>query len=543
MNTSLAEFFLEQDPYEAVQRVADALEKDAKIERPRVYFVSTLKNRFIRVSGMRRETLPIAFPAEEGACLVKSERDGCVLAFVVSDNNEAGLPEETRKTVQGMLLHFFDQCFVANYVKKIRKPVDFTKTDTYYEETARLLSEALGMPMVAIRRLNADGDLEELCFFDHEGRPISNQGFSAKNMPPPFLDVFNDTEDRIKKDDLGNIHPEYHCDIDLSDPKYEFLTRNRLLRQVKTFVIFPVVYGHDLFGMMSCASRCRYVFSDFQKHAVSGLMQIIGVAISNFLRYHEARELHLLRTEQIVETTAVEVAKSTKHELNNTQAEVSTRFVEVKKAVTTNQTKLIPPALQVLGESIDKLIPSIQKLSFGDKGDKNPESASVKTIWNNAVELSSKRLKRTGIDHHHQGSDCAGEFYVEMMKNAFLNLILNSIDAFNGNRRKGGRKITVVASIVSGGKRFQIDYSDNAGGLVQSKSSYRIPEARQTEYSGMPMKELIFEPKVSSKGGHGSGWGLYLVRRAIETHKGSINLADAKNGCTFRIEMPIHPDK
>ncbi len=58
----------------------------------------------------------------------------------------------------------------------------------------------------------------------------------------------------------------------------------------------------------------------------------------------------------------------------------------------------------------------------------------------------------------------------------------------------------------------------------------------------MPIKEMIFLPKVSSKKGLGSGWGLYLVRRAIDMHKGSIDLIDRRNGCMTRIVLPGSQD-
>lgn len=541
MNTMLAEILREQNPYVAVQLLVGSLEQGANIECPAVYFISTLENCYVRISSkFGKKTLPIEFPMLE-PCIVQSERDGCILAFIIAEK-KVSLREDTDKILQGMLLHFFDRCFAADYFEQVKKPIDFTNYDTYYEETAELLSMALGMPMVAIRRLNADGDLESLCFFDVESSPGSMQDFLAEDIPPPFEEVLKTTGTLIEADKLEDIRPAYHCDIDLTDPRYEFLTRNNVLNQVKTFIIFPIVYGHELFGIMSCASRCRHVFSDLQKYAVGGLMQIIGVAISNFLRYHEAQELHLFRTEQIVDTTAVEVAKSTKHELSNAQAEVSTMLLGLKHAIKGNQPKKMQSALQLLEESVDNLLPSIQKLSFGDKSDRKLEQTSIRAIWDMVIMLFSERLKRMGIEAHYQGSDCHGDFYVEMMKDAFLNLMLNSIDAFK-MQKKRGRKITLATSLISGGERCQIDYSDNAGGPIQSRSSYRVPGTKSMAHSDTPIEELIFLPKVSSKEGLGSGWGLYLVRRAIDIHKGSINLVNARNGCTFRIDIPRLAEK
>lgn len=541
MNNIISEVLLEQDPRIGLSRMLDILSNNGTFTQPSVYFLSVLDNCYKKIAGVSREnTLSIDFNTKSHT-IVNSERDECILAFVIGEVFD-DVQYEDKRLISGILLHFYDQYFYTNYFKEIRRPIDFTNPAAYYEETAELLSSALGMPMVAIRRLNSDDDLESLCFYDTEKPPSQGEGFLASEMPLPFMKLLKKTEKLLEENKLEEIRPAYHCNIDAHDPQYAFLNRSSTLKLVKTFVIFPVVYGHDLFGIMSCASRCRYVFSDIQKHAVGGLMQIIGVAISNFLRYHEAQELHLFRTEQIIDTTAVEVAKSTKHELINAQAEVSTMLLGLKRAVNTNQSKKIQPALRKLEAAVDNLLPSIQKLSFGDKADKELDETSIKAIWNRVIILFSERLKRMGIEPNYQGPDCNGLYHSEMLQNAFLNLILNSIDAFK-TQKKRGRKISIVTSIVSAGTKCQIDYSDNAGGLNQIKSSYRIPDLLPKTHPDMPLKELIFLPKVSSKGGLGSGWGLYLVRRAISMHKGSINLVDHKNGCTFRIDMPCNQTK
>lgn len=540
MRSTLTTVLLAQDPYAGIQRLVDALAERSDISCPRVYFLSTFENLFVKMSkGEAPRTLPIDYP-DSTDHIICSERNRCIVALVTA-NTPIIVENYVLELIKGMLLHFYDQCFATKYFTEIRKPVDFTNIDTYYKETAQLLSNALGMPMVAIRRLTADGDLECLSFFDTDGNPNTTQDFLAEEMPPPFHRVVKHTEKLIERGDLEHIEPAYHCDIDLAHPDYGFLTRNIALRKVKTFIIFPIVYGHELFGILSCACRCGYVFSELQRHAVEGIMQIVGVAISNFLRYHEAQELHVFRTEQIIDTTAVEVAKSTKHELINAQAEVSTMLVGIKRALKTNNSAKIQSAVLSLENSIDKLLPSIQKLSFGDNADRTLEKTTVKAIWSDVITLFSERLKRMGIETNFQGPDCEGYFYPEMMKNAFLNLLLNSIDAFKTHKKRG-RKISVVTSLISAGQKCQIDYSDNAGGLIQTHSSYRIPEAIPKVHADMPLKELIFLPKVSSKNGLGSGWGLYLVRRAINMHRGSINLIDSKNGCTFRLDIPLHRD-
>jgi len=539
MIIDLARIIYEQDTFVGLNKIAEILSRDKIYTSPCIYFLSMLDDAYVNVSGNYGATkLPVDVPRNTQTEIVV-KREECTLAFVTGDLQNA-VPHGIKEVVSSLLLYFFELMFSANYFKEIRKPIDFTNTSLYYPETVALLSSALGMPMVAIRKLSTNDDLKCLCFYEFGKPTISGNDFFDSDMPPPFKEVLVNSENMLAENRQAEIVPTYHCNIDLNNPTYAFLKNNLSLEKVKTFIIFPIIYGHELFGVMSCASRCRYVFSENQKNAISGLMQIIGVAISNYLRYHEAQELHVFRTEQIVDTTAVEVAKSTKHELSNAQAETSTMLVELKRAVATNQTNKIQAAIGKLETAIDNLLPSIQKLSFGDKADSDKIETSIKAIWDGVTVLFSERLKRSQISTYYQGPECKGLFHAEMLKNAFLNLILNSIDAFKTQTMRG-RKITVVTTSVGNGTRCQIDFSDNAGGLIMSPSSYRIPEHISRAQPDLPLKELIFLPKVSSKGGLGSGWGLYLVRRAVSMHKGSIDLINAKNGCTFRIDIPCRP--
>jgi signal transduction histidine kinase len=57
---------------------------------------------------------------------------------------------------------------------------------------------------------------------------------------------------------------------------------------------------------------------------------------------------------------------------------------------------------------------------------------------------------------------------------------------------------------------------------------------------GIPpdVREKIFQPFFTTKA-MGTGLGLAVVRRIIEGHGGSIELATAEGGTEFRIELPL----
>jgi signal transduction histidine kinase len=165
------------------------------------------------------------------------------------------------------------------------------------------------------------------------------------------------------------------------------------------------------------------------------------------------------------------------------------------------------------------------------------KDTSVGDVWKEATDLMQERLKMMHIEPRYVGSPLKGYYFADWLREVFLNLIFNSIDAFRARSRQN-RSILLVAHKGSEASHVHVlDYSDTAGGIASGK--LRVPEPIRGANPGMTWEQLIFQPRVTSKEGQkGSGWGLYLVRQALRLHKGSIDLrASNKEGCTFRIQL------
>lgn len=104
----------------------------------------------------------------------------------------------------------------------------------------------------------------------------------------------------------------------------------------------------------------------------------------------------------------------------------------------------------------------------------------------------------------------------EKLKQVFLNLINNSIDAME-------KKGTLTVETELSGDLATITLADNGCG---------IPEK---------YKEEIFSPFFTTKK-HGTGLGLGITKRIIEEHEGSSLTVDSKEGkgTVFKITMPVY---
>lgn len=101
------------------------------------------------------------------------------------------------------------------------------------------------------------------------------------------------------------------------------------------------------------------------------------------------------------------------------------------------------------------------------------------------------------------------------IKRVFHELIQNSIQAIPS---KGG----IIISCKINGSEVQILFKDNGIGVPQE------------------IKAKLFEPFISSKkSGEGIGLGLYISKKIIEIHNGSIVHYNQESLTVFQITLPI----
>jgi len=103
-------------------------------------------------------------------------------------------------------------------------------------------------------------------------------------------------------------------------------------------------------------------------------------------------------------------------------------------------------------------------------------------------------------------------------KHLFINLINNSIDAYNEHEIVS-RKI--IIRCYKENKKIYIEVEDNAGGIPKNIINH------------------IFKPNVTTKAeGKGTGIGLYMSSQIVTKNHGSINVHNTDKGAFFTIIIP-----
>ncbi|MEO7659961.1 MAG: ATP-binding protein, partial [Pyrinomonadaceae bacterium] len=108
----------------------------------------------------------------------------------------------------------------------------------------------------------------------------------------------------------------------------------------------------------------------------------------------------------------------------------------------------------------------------------------------------------------------------EQMKRVFVNLIENSVEAFDGGT--ASPRIVVTTRHDAARDLVVAEVSDNGKGIAPSDL------------------QKLFQPYFSTKG-RGTGLGLAIVNRIISEHNGRIKaVGNQPNGAKFIIELPIN---
>jgi signal transduction histidine kinase len=157
---------------------------------------------------------------------------------------------------------------------------------------------------------------------------------------------------------------------------------------------------------------------------------------------------------------------------------------------------------------------------------------SLRDIWDKACAQVRWRLSQRRVKLTYDGPDVQVVAAPDWFLQVFLNLLLNSADAFDAADRRSGRIVLKVHPHSQETQNVTMTYSDDATGVLpQHFLSCDVAD-------DVELPERIFLPGVTSKVG-GSGWGLYVCRSIIRAHLGSISLDRSRSGAAFSISIPL----
>jgi two-component system, NtrC family, sensor histidine kinase HydH len=164
---------------------------------------------------------------------------------------------------------------------------------------------------------------------------------------------------------------------------------------------------------------------------------------------------------------------------------------------------------------LDRVVSSTLRLGRPDVATER-RPVAVGTLVETAVATLGEQLDAQGITLELSCHEVAVVADAAQVTGALLNVLLNSVEAM-----PSGGRLRVHTELTADGGSVDIRIADTGGG---------IPAAAL---------ERLFTPFSTTKP-DGTGLGLALALRTIETHGGSLELEDTgPTGTRFRIRLPV----
>lgn len=107
----------------------------------------------------------------------------------------------------------------------------------------------------------------------------------------------------------------------------------------------------------------------------------------------------------------------------------------------------------------------------------------------------------------------------QLLTQAFLNLFINGFQAMG---KEGKLRVTMALESRSGMDYIRVEVKDTGPGIPANKLGQ------------------IYDPFYTTKGEHGTGLGLVICQKIVETHKGTIAAANHPDGgAVFTVRLPV----
>ena len=201
--------------------------------------------------------------------------------------------------------------------------------------------------------------------------------------------------------------------------------------------------------------------------------------------------------------------------------------MKLQKELNISNEKDEKKALDNINENVQYLSKTIDDFRNFFKKDNVTVSTDFDKLITKTLKLIESRLKNKSINIIHVNKNFSFETFESELIQVFINIINNSIDAFEDVKSEK----YIFINAIKNEKQIEIEIKDNAGGIPSD------------------IINKIFEPYFTTKGQkQGTGIGLYMSNEIITKHLHGRILAKTEEfqyknnnyiGATFNIVLPI----
>jgi signal transduction histidine kinase len=176
---------------------------------------------------------------------------------------------------------------------------------------------------------------------------------------------------------------------------------------------------------------------------------------------------------------------------------------------------------------------TVDVTQFSREKELSLEPTNVHALLDASLELVSAQVqtKHAPVERKYTSEPLEGELDADQLRQVFVNLLANAIDASEENSPITITTARVAASAGGAG--------GNGSGALNAPNAARITIADQGRGMDAKTRARIFEPFYTTKK-RGTGLGLAIVKKIVEQHGGTIAVESATGeGTRFHVELPL----
>lgn len=299
-----------------------------------------------------------------------------------------------------------------------------------------------------------------------------------------------------------------------------------ILRRLNAELIYPLKVMNHISGMIFIGKKKNgSLFTSAEIALLSLLVNQAAFAIEHASLYEvqSDRIKKMYRTDRLA--TLGELAAGAAHEIRNPLTAIRSTIQYLSKDFAADPVKneMVTELISEV-ERINKIVQGL--LSFSRPSALNRTEVNIEQLINQVLVLTGSAIHKQRIEiqfeYFTEKTTITGD--MEQLKQVFLNLILNAIEAMSGNAPEKPR--TLIISIEKG--------------AALSASSRNLIVSFEDTGKGIGEKDIenVFNPFFTTKD-EGTGLGLAISYGIVNRHEGEIEVySRPEKGTCFKIKLP-----
>lgn len=299
-----------------------------------------------------------------------------------------------------------------------------------------------------------------------------------------------------------------------------------IIRQLGAELIFPLKIMNQINGTIFLGKKTDGApFTEQELNLLSILINQATFAIEHASLYEQQTERlkKMYRTDRLA--TLGELAAGAAHEIRNPLTAIRSTIQYLSKDFSADPVKseMVTELISEV-ERINKIVQGL--LSFARPSDLNTSDINIEQLINQTLLLVTNTLRKQNVEvefeYFTDNTTIQGD--AEQLKQVFLNIILNAIEAMGKNPPERSR--TLIISIEKGtpinthSRYLIISFEDSGKGIEQKNI------------------ENVFNPFFTTKE-EGTGLGLAICYGIINRHEGEIEVKSVPDkGTCMNIKLP-----